>query len=207
MPPTTRTAAATRREEIANGGGAEQHHANKKYAEAVADAVEECAEDTEGRRALFDGRPASCAAARAAGPPVSRTCRIGRPRRGFYDDAHAERAKVLLRRRALGGVSQAGSPERAGDETVHWREALSVPKIAFERTDPSVCRDARLADGSRYILDARSSMARKMREPSERPQLRGLQRFDEANAQGDSRRCILVGEKDLTMRCIYARRP
>ena len=36
-------------EEVANGGGAEQHHANKKYAEAVADAVEECAEDTEGQ--------------------------------------------------------------------------------------------------------------------------------------------------------------
>ena len=36
-------------EEIANGGGAEQHHANKKYEETVADAVEECAEDTEGQ--------------------------------------------------------------------------------------------------------------------------------------------------------------
>ena len=36
-------------EEIANGGGAEQHHANKKYGEAVAEAVEECAEDTEGQ--------------------------------------------------------------------------------------------------------------------------------------------------------------
>ena len=36
-------------EEIANGGGAEQHHANKKYDEAVADAVEECAEDTAGQ--------------------------------------------------------------------------------------------------------------------------------------------------------------
>ena len=36
-------------EEIANGGGAEQHHANKKYEEAVADAVEECAEDTAGQ--------------------------------------------------------------------------------------------------------------------------------------------------------------
>ena len=36
-------------EEIANGGGAEQHHANKKYEEAVAEAVEECAEDTAGQ--------------------------------------------------------------------------------------------------------------------------------------------------------------
>ena len=35
--------------EIANDGGAEQHHANKKYEEAVADAVEECAEDTVGQ--------------------------------------------------------------------------------------------------------------------------------------------------------------
>ena len=33
-------------EEIANGGGAEQHHANKNYEEAVAVAVEECADDT-----------------------------------------------------------------------------------------------------------------------------------------------------------------
>ena len=34
---------------IASGGGAEQYHANKKYEEAVADAVEECAEDTAGQ--------------------------------------------------------------------------------------------------------------------------------------------------------------
>ena len=36
-------------EEIASGGGAEQYHAEKKYEEAVADAVEECVEDTEGQ--------------------------------------------------------------------------------------------------------------------------------------------------------------
>ena len=36
-------------DEIASGGGAEQHHANKKYEEAAAEAVEECAEDTEWR--------------------------------------------------------------------------------------------------------------------------------------------------------------
>ena len=36
-------------DEIARGGGAEQYHADKKYKEAVADAVEECAEDTEGQ--------------------------------------------------------------------------------------------------------------------------------------------------------------
>ena len=34
---------------IASGGGAEQYNADKKYAEAVADAVEECADDTEGQ--------------------------------------------------------------------------------------------------------------------------------------------------------------
>ena len=34
---------------IASGGGAEQYHADKKYEEAVADAVFECAEDTEGQ--------------------------------------------------------------------------------------------------------------------------------------------------------------
>ena len=36
-------------DEIASGGGAEQYHAEKKYKEAVADAVEECAGDTEGQ--------------------------------------------------------------------------------------------------------------------------------------------------------------
>ena len=36
-------------DEIARGGGPEQYHADKKYKEAVADAVEECAEDTEGQ--------------------------------------------------------------------------------------------------------------------------------------------------------------
>ena len=36
-------------DEIASGGGAEQHHANKEYEEAVADAVEECANDTQGQ--------------------------------------------------------------------------------------------------------------------------------------------------------------
>ena len=34
---------------IESSGGAEQHHANKKYEEAAAEAVEECAEDTEGQ--------------------------------------------------------------------------------------------------------------------------------------------------------------
>ena len=34
---------------IASGGGAEQYNADKKYAEAVAEAVEECADDTEGQ--------------------------------------------------------------------------------------------------------------------------------------------------------------
>ena len=34
---------------IESDGGAEQHHANKKYEEAVADAVFECAEDTAGQ--------------------------------------------------------------------------------------------------------------------------------------------------------------
>ena len=34
---------------ITRGGGAEQYHADKKYKEAVAVAVEECAEDTAGQ--------------------------------------------------------------------------------------------------------------------------------------------------------------
>ena len=34
---------------IASGGGAEQYNADKRYADAVADAVEECEEDTEGQ--------------------------------------------------------------------------------------------------------------------------------------------------------------
>ena len=35
--------------QIRKGGGAEQYNANKKYAEAVAVAVEKCAEDTKGQ--------------------------------------------------------------------------------------------------------------------------------------------------------------
>ena len=36
-------------EEIHRGGGAEQYHADKKYKEAVAEAVEACADDTKGQ--------------------------------------------------------------------------------------------------------------------------------------------------------------
>ena len=36
-------------EDIANGGGAEQYHAEEKYGEAVAEAVEKCADDTAGQ--------------------------------------------------------------------------------------------------------------------------------------------------------------
>ena len=35
---------------IHRGGNAEQYHADKKYKEAVAEAVEACAEDTKGQR-------------------------------------------------------------------------------------------------------------------------------------------------------------
>ena len=42
---------------ITRGGGAEQYHADKKYKEAVAVAVEECAEDTAGHRAGQSRRP------------------------------------------------------------------------------------------------------------------------------------------------------
>ena len=34
---------------VASGGGAEPYHAEKKYKEAVAEAVEACAEDTKGQ--------------------------------------------------------------------------------------------------------------------------------------------------------------
>ncbi len=39
---------------IASGGGAEQHHANQKYDEAVADAVEICADDNKDDGATLD---------------------------------------------------------------------------------------------------------------------------------------------------------
>ena len=61
-------------EEIANGGGAEQYHADKKYEEAVADAVEECAEDTAGQTCYIcledgseEGLVRMCACRGAAG--------------------------------------------------------------------------------------------------------------------------------------------
>ena len=60
--------------EIANGGGAEQYHADKKYEEAVADAVEECADDTAGQTCYIcmdgdaeEGLVRMCACRGAAG--------------------------------------------------------------------------------------------------------------------------------------------
>jgi tetratricopeptide (TPR) repeat protein len=59
---------------VASGGGAEQYHADKKYEEAVADAVEECAEDTEGQTCYIcleggseEGLVRMCACRGAAG--------------------------------------------------------------------------------------------------------------------------------------------
>ena len=59
---------------IASGGGAEQYHADKKYDEAVAAAVEECAEDTAGQTCYIcledgseEGLVRSCACRGAAG--------------------------------------------------------------------------------------------------------------------------------------------
>ena len=42
---------------IHRGGNAEQYNADKKYKEAVAEAVEACAEDTRARRATSVSRP------------------------------------------------------------------------------------------------------------------------------------------------------
>ena len=59
---------------VASGGGAEQYHADKKYEEAVADAVEECAEDTDGQTCYIcledgseEGLVRMCACRGAAG--------------------------------------------------------------------------------------------------------------------------------------------
>ena len=59
---------------IASGGGAEQYHADKKYEEAVAEAVEECADDTEGQTCYIcledgseEGLVRMCACRGAAG--------------------------------------------------------------------------------------------------------------------------------------------
>ncbi len=59
---------------IASGGGAEQYHADKKYEEAVADAVFECAEDTAGQTCYIcledgseEGLVRGCACRGAAG--------------------------------------------------------------------------------------------------------------------------------------------
>ena len=59
---------------IESDGGAEQHHANKKYEEAVADAVEECADDTAGQTCYIcmdgdaeEGLVRMCACRGAAG--------------------------------------------------------------------------------------------------------------------------------------------
>ena len=59
---------------IASGGGAERYHADKKYEEAVAEAVEECADDTEGQTCYIcldgdaeEGLVRMCACRGAAG--------------------------------------------------------------------------------------------------------------------------------------------
>ena len=44
-----RAAGTTRSKKIKKAGGAEQYNANKKYTEAVAVAVEKCADDTKGQ--------------------------------------------------------------------------------------------------------------------------------------------------------------
>ena len=43
---------------IHRGGNAEQYHADKKYKEAVAEAVEACADDTKGQTCLQNARAA-----------------------------------------------------------------------------------------------------------------------------------------------------
>ena len=53
---------------IASGGGAEPYHADKKYEEVVADAVEECAEDTKGQTCYI------CLEGRLGGRPRARVC-------------------------------------------------------------------------------------------------------------------------------------
>ena len=76
-------------EEIHRGGGAEQYHADKKYKEAVAVAVEACAEDTTGQRCYicFEG---------AAEEGLVRRCSC----RGASGVAHvsclARQAKILI---------------------------------------------------------------------------------------------------------------
>ena len=59
---------------ISSGGGAEQYHADKKYKEAVADAIEDCAEDTAGQTCYIcledgseEGLVRRCACRGAAG--------------------------------------------------------------------------------------------------------------------------------------------
>ena len=59
---------------ISSGGGAEQYHADKKYKEAVADAIEDCAEDTAGQTCYIcledgseEGLVRGCACRGAAG--------------------------------------------------------------------------------------------------------------------------------------------
>ena len=43
-------------QQIKSGGGAEQYHADKKYKEAVAVAVEACAEDTKGQTCYISAK-------------------------------------------------------------------------------------------------------------------------------------------------------
>ena len=94
-------------EEIANGGGAEQYHADKKYEEAVADAVEECADDTAGQTCYIcmDGD---------AEEGLVRMCAC----RGAAGFAHvsclAEEAKILVAEGDENNLSEKVQEERWG---------------------------------------------------------------------------------------------
>ena len=130
---------------IASGGGAEQYNADKKYAEAVADAVEECADDTEGQTCLFvwrmARRRASCVGARAAGQS------------GFaHVSCLARQAKIL--------VEEAEERDLLGDafdarwaRWHMWSVRATVPRRREMRARVGVLEDLRgAAGGGRYSV-------------------------------------------------------
>ena len=93
---------------IKKGGGAEQYHANKRYAEAVTDAVEECAEDTKGQACYI----CTEAVHRHTKEGLVRGCACHTTEGFVHVSCLAEQAKVL--------VKEAGE-NRLGDKVMNER--------------------------------------------------------------------------------------
>ncbi len=104
--------------EIASGGGAEQYHAEKKYEEAVADAVAACAEDATGQTCYI-------CMANGAGEGLVRMCAC----RGETGFAHLS-CLVRLAESSLSDVDEDNFEELGKSRWERW-ETCSICKQQY----------------------------------------------------------------------------